>query len=101
MDYSTKISEIEGKIPSIAGLDTIATLTAVKNRIPNVSNLVKKKANYNAKISHTEKKYFSTSDYNEFTRDILGAKIKEKGLVDKFDIAGFINNADLNKKVAT
>ena len=44
MDYSTKISEIEGKIPSIAGLDTIATLTAVKNRIPNVSNLVKKKS---------------------------------------------------------
>ena len=28
-------------------------------------------------------------------------KIKEKQLVDKSDITGFINNSDLNKKVAT
>ena len=31
-------------------------------------------------------------------RDILCTKIKEKGLVDKSAISGFINNADLNKK---
>ena len=39
-DY--KITEIEGKIPSIAGLAN-ATLHAVENNIPSVSNLVKKK----------------------------------------------------------
>ena len=32
---------------------------------------------------------------------MLDAKIKEKELVDKSAIAGLINNADLNKKVAT
>ena len=43
MDYNTKISEIEGKIHSITDLDTTAALTAVKNKIPLVSSLVKKK----------------------------------------------------------
>ena len=42
MDCSTKITEVEGKIPGTAGLDTTATLIAVKNKIPNLSNLVKK-----------------------------------------------------------
>ena len=32
---------------------------------------------------------------------MFDAKIKEKGLVNKSDIAGCINNADLNKKVTT
>ena len=31
----------------------------------------------------------------------LNVKIKQKGLVDKSAISGFINNADLNKKVVT
>ena len=42
-DYNVKITEIEGKIPSIGGLDTNAALTAVENKTPDVSNLVKKK----------------------------------------------------------
>ena len=46
------------------------------------------------------KKYFTASDYNKFTLDIIDTKIKEKGLVDKSADSGFINNADLNKKVA-
>ena len=32
---------------------------------------------------------------------MFDAKIKEKGLVNKSDIAGCTNNADLNKKVTT
>ena len=39
---NTKISEIEGKIPSISGLATNTTLTAVENKISNISSLVKK-----------------------------------------------------------
>ena len=31
--------------------------------------------------------------------ETLNAKIKQKGLVDKSAVAGFINNIDLNKKV--
>ena len=42
-DYNANITEIEGKIPSISGLPTTTTLTAVENKIPNDSNIVKKK----------------------------------------------------------
>ena len=41
------------------------------------------------------------TDYNKFMRNILDAKIKEKVLIDKSAISGFVNNADLNKKVVT
>ena len=41
-DYNTKITEIEVKIPIIIGLAANAALTAVENKLPNVSNLVKK-----------------------------------------------------------
>ena len=43
-------------------------------------------------------KYFTTADYNKFTIEKLEFKIYEKGLINKSDIAGFINNADLDKK---
>ena len=39
-DYDAKITEIKGKIPSIISLATTTTLTAVENKIPDVSNLV-------------------------------------------------------------
>ena len=42
-----------------------------------------------------EAKYFTISDFNKFAGDILDKKIKEKGLVDKSDIYGFIDNSDL------
>ena len=45
-------------------------------------------------------KSFTTSDYNKLALGILDSKTK-KSLVDKLAISGFINNADLNKKLAT
>ena len=42
-DYNARTAEIESKIPSITGLVTNSALTAVENKIANVSNLVKKK----------------------------------------------------------
>ena len=41
-DYNTKIIEIQGKITSISGLFTNAALTAVEDKIHNISSLVKK-----------------------------------------------------------
>ena len=41
-DYNTKITEIENKIASISGLITNSALPVVEDKIPNVSNLVKK-----------------------------------------------------------
>ena len=43
VDNNTKINEIENKLPSTAGLATNAALTAVENKIPDVSILSKKK----------------------------------------------------------
>ena len=78
-------------------------MTAVGNKISDVSNLVKKpkKTDYDAKILDIESKFFTTADYNRFTNQTLNAKVKQKRLVDKCPIAGFINNADLDKKAAT
>ena len=47
-DYNAKITDIEGKIPRITGLAATAALNAVNNKIPSVSNLLKK-TNYDAK----------------------------------------------------
>ena len=57
---NAKITEIEGKIPSITGLATNSALTAVENKIPDVSGLVTK-IDYDAKVSNIEKK---VSDHN-------------------------------------
>ena len=54
-DYNAKISEIKGKIPSVSGLTTTSALTAVENKLPNVSNLVKE-TDYDTRISETENK---------------------------------------------
>ena len=69
----------EGEIPSITNLATTAALTNFKNKIPNISDLVKK-VDYNAKISEIENKYFNISDYNKFTSNTLDAKITQKKL---------------------
>ena len=78
---NAKINEVTGKIPSIINLTTSAGLTTVQNKIPNVSDLVKK-ADYDAKISEMENKYFTTYDYNKFTNNILfDTKITQKSLL--------------------
>ena len=79
--FNTKIEEVENKIHDVNGLATTAFLYTkigeVDNKIPDFGVLVKK-TDYNAKISDIEKKYFTTSDYNKFTSEILDAKIKLK-----------------------
>ena len=52
-------------------------------------------------MSDIENKNFTKSDYNKFRQNILDVKVKEKELMDKSALPGYINNADLNKKVST
>ena len=59
-DYNAKVSEIEGKTPSISGLVTTSALTAVENKISSASNLFKK-TDYYTKITEIENKL---TDYN-------------------------------------
>ena len=42
-DCNTKLTEIERKIPSITGIATNSDLSAVENKTPDFSSLVKKK----------------------------------------------------------
>ena len=56
---------------------------------------------YDAKILDIELKYFTTSDYNKFTNEIIGNKVKEITLLNKSDVSGFIDNSDVNKNITT
>ena len=58
-NYNAKKKNIEDKIPSITNLATTAAITAVKKKMPSITILVKKKEDYDAKISEIEKKYFA------------------------------------------
>ena len=96
-DHNAKITEIEGKMPSVTGLATTASLNGVENKTFHICDIVKK-TEPDATISDIESKYFTAANYDKFTSKILDAKIKQKELVLKSAIAGFINNADLDKK---
>ena len=81
-DFNTKVTEIEGKIPSITGLATDSELTAIEHKIPDVSSLVKK-TDYNTKISDIEKKiinhdddkYIATPDFNTMAVSVFNARL--------------------------
>ena len=79
------------EIPNITNLALATAFTTVENKIPNVSDLVKK-AGYDAEIKDIKDKYFSPPDYNKFTNNILVAKITVKKLV---------NESGLNEKIKT
>ena len=49
-NYNTKITELGNKIPNISNLVRKTALTAIENKIPNISNLVKK-TDYNTKVT--------------------------------------------------
>ena len=76
----------------VVQLLTTAALTAVENKIPNVSNLVRK-TDYNTKIHEIEKKiadhsydkYISTPEFNKPTAENFAARLAEANLVTKID----------------
>ena len=72
----------------------------IENKIPYVTDLVKK-TNYDAKIKHIKKRYFTTAAYNKFASETLDAKIKQKELFNKLDISNLVNFFDLNTKLVT
>ena len=101
---NAKIGEVENKIPDTGGLMTITVLDTktgdIYNKVPDVSGLINKIV-HNAKTSDIEKKYFTTLNYNKFTTEILDAKIKEKRLLDKFNISNLVKKSNLKRKLAT
>ena len=65
-------------------------MTAVVNKIPDVSSLVKK-TDYNTKISeienkvsdHDHDKYITTSEFNKLTAENFKARLSQANLVTK------------------
>ena len=106
--YNAKIKDItdKNKTPYITNLATIATLTAVENKIPNVSNLVKK-TDYNTKVSEIENKITTDHDHNKYitkefdklTSENLTARLKQVNLASKRDVANFVKNEVFDIKV--
>ena len=67
-------------------------MTAVKNKIPSISNLVKK-TDYNTKVTkiekkltnHTHGKYITAPEFNKLTAETFAARLTKANLVTKTD----------------
>ena len=86
-DFNAKISEVEGKIPSITGLATNSKSTAVESKIPNVSSLVKKTkiSDIEKKITdHDHDKYITTPEINTMAASTFNERLTaQTGLIRK------------------
>ena len=91
-DLNAKITEIEGKIPRITGLAINSALTAVENKILDVSSLIKKR-DYDTKISEIEKKitrhncdkYITTPEFNTLAAEVFNARLAQANLMTQTD----------------
>ena len=99
--YNTKITEIEGKIPSISGLATKTALTIVENKIPNISNLIET-TDYHTNITEIEKKltdhnhdkYVTTPEFNTLEASVFNARFTQANLVTKSDFCNSVSSLD-------
>ena len=77
-------------LKDVSSLAIKSALTAIENKIPDFSSLVKK-SNYDTKISELEKKltdhnhdkYITTPDYNTLAADIFNARLVQANLITK------------------
>ena len=71
-------------------------MNEIRGVIPNISNLVKKKKDYNTKINEIEKKitdhdrYITTQEFNKLTAKNFAARLKQVNLASKNDIVSFV-----------
>ena len=95
------------KILNINNFATTTALTAFENKIPNVSNLVKK-TGYKTKISeientiitdHDHDKYITIQDFNKLTSENFTVRLKQVNFQSKNDIANFIKKTDFDIKL--
>ena len=95
------------KILNINNFATTTALTAFENKIPNVSNLVKK-TDYKTKISeientmitdHDHDKYITIQDFNKLTSENFTVRLKQVNFQSKNDITNFIKKTDFDIKL--
>ena len=99
-------NEVKNEIPSITGLATTSALTAVENKIPSISNLVKK-TDYDTKVKEIEKKltdrkhdeYITTPEFNKLGADVFNVRLVQANLVTKRDFDAKLSS--LNRKIVS
>ena len=85
-------------------MPTKTALTTIENKIPVVSNLVKK-TEYNTKITdienklnnHNHDKYIDTWEFNKLAADVFNARLAKANLITKTDFNAKLSN--LNRKI--
>ena len=89
-DFSTKNTEIEGRIPDNSVLATKSALAVVENKIPHVSSLVKK-TDFNTKVTEIEGKIPDIS--NLVKKTDFDTKVTEiEGKIP--DVSNLVKNTD-------
>ena len=86
---------------------TTTALTVVKNKTPNVRNLVKK-TDYNAKTNgienkittdHNHDKCITTQEFNKLTSENISARLAQENLARKYFITNFVRTTDFHDKL--
>ena len=104
-----KINEIKGEIPNITNLATTTAPTAVENKLPSISNLVKK-TDYNTRIIEIGNKitadldhdrYITTQEFNRLTLENFTTRLKQENLANKNNIANFVKRINFDEKLKT
>ena len=88
----------------MSNLATKTALTTVENKIPSVSNLVKK-TDYNTKITdienklnnHNHGKYIDILEFNKLTADVFNARLAQANLITRTDFDAKFSR--LNRKI--
>ena len=95
------MTDIEGKIPSISGLATKTSLTAVENKIRNIKSSVKKQI-----ITQTFLKLkrnlliiiliniLRHPEFNNLAADVFNARLAQANLITKTDFDAKLSNLD-------
>ena len=94
-DLDDKINEVNNEIPNITNLTTTTALTAVEDKILNVSNLVIR-TYYNTKMSETtdcdNDKSVTIQEFNKLTSETFTAILAPASSASKSDIANFVKD---------
>ena len=97
-NYNTKY------ISDVSNLATKTALIAIENKIPSVSNLVKK-IEYNTKVTeienklnnHNHDKYTDTSTFNTLATNVFNARLAQANLITTTDFDAELSS--LNRKI--
>ena len=90
------------KIPDVSNLVKTTALTTVENKTPDASSLVKKKTDYDSKVTeieyklnnHSHDKYITTPEFNTLAKDVFNARLAQTNLVAETIFENTVSSRD-------